>query len=260
MPQSITDRSELTSPGYWDTWWQLSRHVHLKDHDPQYGKNGYFIKALERLVGALIGRSVVELGGSMSYRLISLAKHRGMRATAVDYSPAGIDASRTFYVQHGCEIDLICADFFSPHLNGRRFDLVTHWGVLEHQVDPAPLIHRSAELTAPGGYVVFAMPQMRGPGAWLWRKYSPKSLEHHIYHPDEKILDAFSSIGWCCSRAFWGQPFIHMTPCETVGFLPSVLSQAQTWAGRLARLGVPYQYGMPYISEYRGFVAHKIAK
>jgi 2-polyprenyl-3-methyl-5-hydroxy-6-metoxy-1,4-benzoquinol methylase len=248
---------ELTSPQYWDSWWSSQPHIILKDNNPQYGAHGYFLKAMEKRFGPLNGKSVVELGGSTSYALMALAKYRSMCATAIDYSEKGIQESRRFFFAHGCSVELIHADFFSPELNHRHFDLVTHWGVLEHQIDPFPLIKRSVEFAAPGGKVIFAMPQMRGPGAWLWKKLSPKSWFYHIYHTDRAIISAFSSLGWTCRRTFWGEPFIHMTPCESTGWLAALAGFAQKWGRRSAILKIPYQYGMPYFSGNRGFVGWK---
>src|SRR5437879_2979377 len=112
---------ELTSSDYWDSWWSSSSMAIARDDDPQYGERGYFLKAIENRFGPLAGKSVVELGGCSSYRLMSLAKFRRMLATAIDYSEVGIERSKKFFQAYGCNVELICSDFFSPALNDRRF-------------------------------------------------------------------------------------------------------------------------------------------
>jgi 2-polyprenyl-3-methyl-5-hydroxy-6-metoxy-1,4-benzoquinol methylase len=250
--------AEITSPEFWEAFWSSVAYSELKEDDPHYGPRGYFLKAMDRHCGSLVGKSLLELGGCMSQRLIALAKYRDMKATAIDYAPAACEKSRQFFYRNGREIEVLCGDFFSREFDGKQFDLVTHWGVLEHQVDPIPLIRRSVEFCAPGGKLIFSMPQMRGPGAWLWRKFSPSTWANHIYHPDQKILECFSQLQWTCKPIFFGPPLIHMTPSDLKGALGWFLEKCQNLAGYyFARAGMPYQYGLPFISANRGFVACK---
>jgi 2-polyprenyl-3-methyl-5-hydroxy-6-metoxy-1,4-benzoquinol methylase len=248
--------NEITSPEYWDNYWSSLDKSSLKDSDLIFGKNGYFLKAIERQTGSLKGKTLLELGGAMSRFLICASKYREVKATAVDYAPQSVRESEIFFKHHGCDIELICADFFSNALAGRKFEIVSHWGVVEHQVDPTEVIAKSIELCADGGSVVFSMPQMRGPGAFLWKTLSPTTWEKHIYHTDEAIFHAFFSLGWKCRRFFFGPPLIHMTPSSAPAPIDFGLRGCQYVMHHAGRL-VPYQYGLPYLSLCRGFVAVK---
>jgi 2-polyprenyl-3-methyl-5-hydroxy-6-metoxy-1,4-benzoquinol methylase len=250
---------ELTSTEYWNQWW--SSEQPLDDPIPakecQFGSDGYFLRAIERNIGPIHGKSVVELGGCMSNRLLAMVKWRDVKATIVDYSPIGIERSRRFMAHNGCASEFLCCDFFAPELDGRKFDVVTHWGVLEHQIDPLPLIRRCVELTRRGGYVVFSMPQLRGPGAWLWKHWSPNSWARHIFHTDDAIITGFLQSGASCNRLFFGPLFIQIEPCETPGWLPAAASFAQFWINQFGRLKcIPFDRGLPFLSENRAFVAH----
>jgi 2-polyprenyl-3-methyl-5-hydroxy-6-metoxy-1,4-benzoquinol methylase len=253
---SMNHVSELTDPSYWDSFWSTSTIPKLRDNDSQFGSRGYFLKAFKRVLWPLSSKSVVEFGGAMSYRLITLAKFGQMRATAIDYAPEAVERSRTFYAAHGVDIELACADFFSPEFDDRKYDVVCHWGVLEHFADPASVLKRSVALCADGGRVIFGMPQMRGPGAFLWKRLSPDGWARHVYHSDRKIEQSFNSLGWKCRRFFFGSPLFYMNPCESTGTVPSLLFFGQRIVDRLGSF-VPYQYGLPYISANRGFVAWK---
>jgi hypothetical protein len=195
----------------------------------------------------------------MSHRLICLSKFGRMRATAIDYAPVAVEKSKKFYAAHEVDIEVKCSDFFSPELDGRKFDVVRHWGVVEHYVDPFSILKRSVDLCSEGGKVIFMMPQMRGPGAYFWRKLCPDNWKDHFYHKDRNIMLSFNRLGWRCKRIFFGSPFIHMTPCESTGMIPAILSFGQRIVDRLGDFGVPYQYGLPYISSNWGFVAWKDA-
>jgi len=251
-----TKPADLTGPTYWDSWWKSDVPLDdpLREHWVDFGSRGFVLRAIERHVGSLTGRSVAELGGAFSNTLLAMAKWRGVKATAIDYSREGLARTNKMFAHNGCEVELIYSDFFAPELIDRQFDVVTHWGVLEHQPDPLPLIRRSIELTKPGGFVVFSMPQMRGPGAWLWRKLSPKRLGFHIYHSDEAIMRCFEQCGAKVKRAFWGPPFLHMNPCETDNIIARFLATSQFYATQAGKL-FPYHFGVPYLSQVRAFVA-----
>ena len=254
---SQPNSTEITNPEYWDAFWSSVNYGALKVDDPQNGPRGFFLKAMDRHAGPLSGKTVLELGGCMSQRLVAFVKYRNMKATAVDYAPETVKKSRDFFAANKCEVQLICADFFAPQIAG-RFDLVTHWGVLEHQIDPMSLIQRSVELCSAEGKVVLAMPQMRGPGAWLWKHLSPGNWSKHIYHSDKVIFQCFNQLGWTCTPIFWGPPLIHMMPSDSNGKLEWLLEKAQNFFSYyLAKAGAPYQYGLPLISENRGFMAWK---
>jgi len=200
-----------------------------------------------------MGKSVVELGGAMSNGLLAIAKWRGSEVVAVDYSPSAIEATKRMFAHNNCQVNCICSDFFKVE---GKFDLVTHWGVLEHQVDPFPLIELSVKLCNPGGYVMFSMPQMRGPAAWHWRHKYPENWNHHIYHSDQSIRDSFVRLGLKCKRAFWGPPMIRITGYEPTAPADWMLSRLQFWANQIDRFSFsPYHFGMPWFSMARGFIA-----
>ena len=256
----MPDANDLTSASYWDKWWNRDAPLDppIRSHWTEIGANGYFLRAVERYTGSLTGKSVVELGGALSNRLLAMAKWRNVQATAIDYSRVGLASSQKMFENNGCSIELICGDFFDRSLTAKQFDVVTHWGVLEHQIDPQPLIRRSIELAKPGGHVIFTMPQMLGPGAWLWRHWSPESWKLHILHRDDSISQAFADCGLSCKRIFFGAPFIQIEPCETKGVLSRVASFSQFWIRQFGRFRIlPFDRGLPYLSENRGFVGHK---
>jgi 2-polyprenyl-3-methyl-5-hydroxy-6-metoxy-1,4-benzoquinol methylase len=249
---------ELTTPEYWDRIWQsVQEQDPICAHWSEVGRNGYFLRMLERHTGKLNGKTVVEIGGFMSNRLLAIAKWRDTQVAAIDYAQGGLEPTRRMFARNGCSITLITSDVFAESLHG-KYDLVTHWGVLEHFTDPFPLIRRSVELVKPDGHVIFSMPQMRGPGAYLWRKWSPNSWPLHHFHDDAEIYSCFERLEWKCKRIFWGAPLVQISPCEKDGYLQRLLGKAQFGIRQLGRFKVvPFDRGLPYISENRGFVASR---
>jgi len=242
---------ELTNESYWDSWWKSVPIELVGQRDPQHGQRGYFLKAIERHAGSLKGKSVLEIGGAFSQHLAAMARYRDVKAAIVDYSRDGIDASRRFFDAYGCEVESIHSDVFA--LSGRQFDLVTHWGVLEHQVDPLPLLAKCTELARET--IIFTMPEMRGFSGWLWKKLSPQNYARHVYHDDNAVFSAFNKLNWKARAFSWGQPFFYMQTGNNRGFLHTMLYDIQAVIDKAAYLGLPYDRGMRYVSQHRGFVA-----
>ena len=117
------DQIELTSIQYWDEWWETCPLGVVSASDPAYGKEGWFLRFMDRECGSLQGKSVIEVGGAMSYRLLALARFRGVVPTVVDYSSLGLDKTRELFALHGIAVNCIQADMYE--ISG-CYDLVTH--------------------------------------------------------------------------------------------------------------------------------------
>ena len=169
----------------------------------------------------------------------------------MDYSKGGIEASQRFFRAYGCDVELIHSDVFA--LTGSQFDVVTHWGVLEHQTDPLPLLAKCVELAREA--VIFTMPDLRGPSGWLWKKLDPGNYARHVYHSDQAVLSAFAKFNWKATAFSWGQPFLYMQTGRDSGLLRSTLYNLQAANDKLAYLRLPYHRGIRYLSQNRGFIA-----
>ena len=242
------NRQSLTDMEFWDSFWKdYVPGPFPSEHERQYGSEGYFLRMMDS-VGIRQGQSVIELGGALSFRLLALAKRRSMRATAVDYAAAALAASAKWFMDNDCELEAIQGDFYDLP-SDRGFDLVTHWGVLEHEIDPTTLIRLCARLMNPGGILVFSMPNMKGPGAWLWTRWSPIGWTKHIYHSDESIRSAANKAGLDCESFGHGAPFLYISPCETSGVLPRVALLMQKGLDRLGQARM-----WSFIAQHRVFV------
>jgi hypothetical protein len=240
--------AELTSPSYWDVWWTSAKSVVISASDREYGRNGWFLRFMDMHCDVR-GRTVAEIGGAMSYRLLSLAKWRGVRAVAIDYSVVGLKKTAELFKENGAKVECI-------HANMRdlsaQFDLLTHWGVLEHQCYVLSFMQDCRRLSPS---MIFSMPNMLAWGMAEWRRYSPENFRRHIFHSDETVIEACRTAGYTCKPAFYGAPFISITPVEVRTVLSRSLSACQTWACRLGNI-LPYEYGYKRISEHRVFVCN----
>lgn len=255
VPVSHSGRNDLTTAEYWDSEWTRLPIGRVSRLHYFYGRNGIFLRTLRRHAPDLRGRSILEVGGARSRFLLSLVLFENASATALDYSSVGIRQTEELFARNGCHIRAVHADFLDWDDGGERWDLVVHWGVLEHFPDPAPILARCAKLLAPGGRVIFTMPNMESIGARWWRRWSPRNWEKHILHTDDRIRDAALAGGLTVVKRFhWGPPLFRITKWEQNGLLQFVLTIAQSVAIGVGTILPCWHRGHPAISSHRGFI------
>lgn len=255
---SVTDRS------YWNAVWSrgATRLPVLDERDFYAGSNGLFVKLVRRHLGDMQGRSVVELGGGgRNVRLLAMAKWLKADASVVDFSDDGLRVAASLFESNHCRAQFINADLgtWQPQ---RPFDVVVHWGVLEHFLDPRPLLEKSVAALAPGGALLFSMPNMQALAAGLWKRWSPDNWSKHVLHSDEAVLSVLRDLGLHEVRGFhYGIPFIKMEAWERR--LPAVqwpFDALQKLGSASARV-VPvfHRWGHRSLSMERGFFARRAA-
>jgi 2-polyprenyl-3-methyl-5-hydroxy-6-metoxy-1,4-benzoquinol methylase len=227
----MREQIELTSIEYWDEWWATRSLERVSQNDPAYGVNGWFLRFMDRQCGSLKGKSVIEIGGAMSFRLLALSMCRGVVPTVVDYSSVGLDKTRLLFALHGMAVNCIQADM---HDISGCYDFVTHWGVLEHQTQVTPFINQCSRLAK--HQIVFSMPNMLAIGAHGWKRYSPNNWGLHVLHSDAMICSSCAACGLNCKPRFFGPPFFCITPVENASSATAFLSWSQRAAERMGRI------------------------
>lgn len=249
----------LTTVSFWERHWDAQdrrgRFVRWL-RQGERGAQGSFARLMSRKVpGVWRGRRIAELGGGASEMLADLVSAFGCRATAFDYSPKSLEISAEMYRQRGLQIELVEADIFELKEFVGEFDVVTHWGLIEHFDSPEDLLRTSWELLRPGGHLVFSMPNMTAAGAALWRYSSPNNWRAHVYHSDAALELAGKEVGLSLRNRFWyGPPLLRMAPSERRGLLPICVDLFHGAFLALGR-GLPglYNHGHPRISAHRVF-------
>ena len=253
----------LTESSFWDSEWKkinLGNYL-LKSSHFYFGKNGVFTNIILKYVNLDGVTSVLEIGGGgANYRLLSLAKWFNLEVAAIDYSPVAIEVVKKLFAKNKQSANFINSDF-SDFATQKKYDLVVHWGVLEHFTDPIPLLKKSFDLIKPGGQLLFTMPNMVSFGAIFWKKWAPDSWSKHHYHTDEVIKDALKSIGFEAGEIFYfGLPLI-TSPWERKNIFTILLSLSQSFVSAVARvLPICSFLTSRKISSERGFHAYKSIK
>jgi 2-polyprenyl-3-methyl-5-hydroxy-6-metoxy-1,4-benzoquinol methylase len=231
--------SRLTESEFWDDEWRkinLKSDVLSESHF-YFGKNGIFTEMADYYSKKISGKKVLEIGGGgENYRLLALVKWRGFDATVVDYSPVAIEIVKNLFIKNSQDAEFINADFDNYHV-GTKFDLVVHWGVLEHFTDPTPLITKCTSLLNNGGHLLFTMPNMEAIGAKAWRKWAPKNWSKHYHHSDQAVVAAMSQAGLSqVESGHFGMPMVVGSVWETRNAYTSALTGLQRAVSMMTRL------------------------
>lgn len=261
MPgEDLLNQKALTDEKFWDEAWSDKKKKKrvLKSYHPYFGKNGIFMKMIRRHVKDLDGKSVIELGGGgPNLRLLALHQWAGAKIATIDFSPVGLREVDELFKAHGASLDLHEGDFTTYDFEGRTFDLVVHWGVLEHFTDMVPLLALCRKLLAKDGVMVFSMPNMKSIGAKAWKKWSPQNWDAHIYHGAPDIASACEKSGLRLEEAFhYGYPFLGQASFEKKGVVPKLVGKMQSLAV-YSSVVVPFYHAVGHASwsSQRGFRA-----
>lgn len=248
---------QIVTKAHWNQRWEQVHARPIARNDVYWGANGVFLRLMRRLLPDLDGLRVVELGGAYSHFMLAMAKWCDIDATIVDYSPAGIERTQLLFETNQCPVTTLLADMFAWR-PAQSFDLVVHWGVIEHFPDPRMVLDVCSRLVCPGGRIIFTMPNMEAWGAYLWRNWAPQSWRQHIHHSDAALEQACRDCGLHMQRRFyWGPPLLQKSAWERGGALPRLVSLCQRAVNMPNRIVPIFQYGTRRISHHRGFVVVK---
>jgi SAM-dependent methyltransferase len=222
-----------------------------------FGRRGVFLKMIRAKLGELAGRNILELGGGgPNYRLLALRKWAGANVTALDFSPVALEQVKQVFHLHREAVQVIHANLLDWQPN-RTYDVVTHWGVIEHFSDPAPVLRVSQQCLTPPGSLLFSMPNMHAWASVFWRKWAPANWSTHVLHEVPAIDQACHATQLRLVELFYfGVPSLQVAHWEHQGWMPSLVGRLQQLA-KVSGLIFPYYHvvGGKRISMHRGVLA-----
>jgi SAM-dependent methyltransferase len=252
---------ELTDAGYWDgVWLNAPPPASLSPLDPQFGRDGDFMRMIRAHLGDLAGQRVLEVGaGGTNYRLLALNRWSGARVTGVDYSEIGLRVLAELFRHNHAEVDLLLGDFLRLALPRPDFDLVVHWGVLEHFTDPVPMLRACCTALRPGGRLLFTTPNLEAWAAWGWARFSPENWSRHILHDERTLRRASAAAGLEFGHEFYfGGPAVQMARWERGGVGPRLLGKVQRAANGAMRV-LDIAVASKRLCQHRGVLAWRPA-
>ena len=91
----------------------------------------YVLKILDRHVGDVSGKRVLDAGAGTGLSSLPLAK-RGAEVTLLDIAPAALEIARVYYDEQGQKASFVQGSIFEMPFPDDEFDVVWNTGVIEH--------------------------------------------------------------------------------------------------------------------------------
>jgi 2-polyprenyl-6-hydroxyphenyl methylase / 3-demethylubiquinone-9 3-methyltransferase len=152
MSPSNADPAELAKFGALaHRWWDPT-----SEFKPLHDINPLRLDYIADRCGDLREKRVLDVGCGGGILTEAMAA-RGAHVTGIDLSDKALGVARLHQLESGAVVDyrLIAAEALAEESPG-TFDVVTCMELLEHVPDPASTIAACAQLTRPGGTVVFS--------------------------------------------------------------------------------------------------------
>lgn len=132
-------------------WWDPT-----SEFRPLHEINPLRLAHIERLVGALEGRRVLDVGCGGGILAEAMAA-KGAKVTGIDLADKPLKVAMLHRLESGVDVEyrLVAAEALAAE-SPAAFDVVTCMELLEHVPDPASTVAACARLAKPGGWVVFS--------------------------------------------------------------------------------------------------------
>ena len=143
-------------------WWDPN-----SEFKPLHDINPLRLGHIERAVGGLSGKNVLDVGCGGGILAESMAEH-GAEVMGIDLSEKALKVAKLHLMESGRTVDyrLVSAEALADAMPS-TFDVVTCMELLEHVPDPQSTIKACARLVKPGGHVFFSTIN-RNPKAYLF--------------------------------------------------------------------------------------------
>lgn len=140
------------------------------------------LSRLEEHTGPAGGRSLLDVGAYIGV-FVEIAGKHGWRAEGVEPSSWAVTEAKAqnLAVFQGTQN--------SPLLDGRRFDVITMWDVIEHFADPAAELRRTYQLLKLGGWLAVHTMDINSVAARLMGSRWPWLMDMHLYYFSRSTLN-----------------------------------------------------------------------
>ena len=139
------------------------------------------LKAMEKYTGAGNGRSLLDIGAYIGV-FVDVAKQSGWDSWGVEPS----EWAAKFAQEHG--LNVIHGTQDAEELEGRGFDVITMWDVIEHVPDPSGEMAKAYELLNPGGWLVLHTMDIDSMMAKVMGARWPWLMDMHIHYFSQKTM------------------------------------------------------------------------
>jgi 2-polyprenyl-3-methyl-5-hydroxy-6-metoxy-1,4-benzoquinol methylase len=187
-------KNEMTDEAFWSNAWSYSLPKRRLFPRMRNWIRQRCNRHPVRLYADLIGRTgcqtgdLLELGCAPGFVLERIHTARpDLRLHGIDFSESGLAAARERMEMLGARVSLSCEDIFEIS-RVAEFDIVLSTGLIEHFVDPLPMVKCHVRLCKPEGHVIITVPNfVSRVSKFFHERFDPESLAVHnlsIMHLD----------------------------------------------------------------------------
>jgi SAM-dependent methyltransferase len=188
--------NSLTDESYWNGVWSFNAD-HATSAAPAIERGAtteWRVEAFKRILRP--GKRFIEIGAAGSAWPAFVAAGMGAEAWGIDFSANGLELTARAAGPNQDRIRLVEGDVFDKEkLPYGAFDVVYSGGFVEHFPEPHALMERLAELLAPGGVVVTAVPNLCGVNGDLQRIVDRETFDKHVVISPERLDAAHATAG-----------------------------------------------------------------
>src|SRR5687767_5171886 len=184
---NIADTTEkLSTQEYWDNVLEAARLP--RENTSKSYLYSITMKYIKPVLQSAYYTSFFEVGCGSSGWLPYFANTYQYKVSGLDYSEVGCKLAKKnlelLNIDYG---EILCKDFFDADpTNGKTYDVVFSYGVIEHFSDPVKVAGIFKNFTAPGGIVITLIPNFMGTTAILTRRFMKNIYDiHNIITPEE---------------------------------------------------------------------------
>jgi 2-polyprenyl-3-methyl-5-hydroxy-6-metoxy-1,4-benzoquinol methylase len=210
-------------------------------------------------------KTLFEVGCGSSGWLPYFVQKYQLFVSGLDYSQPGcLLAEKNLRMLGTPHAEIICKDIFEPECtNGKKYDIVFSYGVIEHFKDPGQLISIFSDFLNPGGLVISLVPNLNGlMGAiskcfvrdifYMHRVMNSKQLRK--YHEQNGLVNlktgyagtfTLSALPLVKSKVWIYKPGSIQRKIMSVLF--GMIDKAANNFFKLTRINLPSRYFSPYI-------------
>lgn len=184
---------KLTNEKFWDTCY--SSRDDFEDFNEKDWKKHTTTRLVQKLKKLNLNKSkILEIGGGDAEILSYLAaQYTSSDFSIIDYSAKGCERARQRMKNRGLQVEVICADLFSPPeymLN--QFDFVLSFGLVEHFSDLAGILTAKQRFLKQGGKIFTLIPNYSFLYKTLTKRWSERVLGMHVLHTMETFREGHS--------------------------------------------------------------------
>jgi SAM-dependent methyltransferase len=142
------------------------------------------LRAIEKITGPGSGRHLLDVGAYVGV-FVEVACKQGWQAIGVE--PSDWATSNAL----AREIPVFQGTLEAPELEGRQFDVITLWDVIEHVDDPSAELAKCYELLKPGGMIAIHTMDVNSLTASLMGQRWPWLMDMHVHYFSRKSMRLF---------------------------------------------------------------------